>query len=111
MGNVNQAQTTYGATPLWMASQNGRVDTVKALIKAGGNVNQHNNNEATPLFMASYNGRTDVVRLLLQQPNIDMNKIAHGKSPLGYAIKKKHTELIQLLKDAGATYNIKEAIA
>ena len=30
----------YGGTPLYAASQNGNVDTVKVLIKAGGSVNQ-----------------------------------------------------------------------
>ena len=39
-GNVNQARTDDGASPLYVASENGNVETVKVLIKAGGNVNQ-----------------------------------------------------------------------
>jgi len=38
--NVNQVRTTDGASPLYIASQHGNVDTVKVLIKAGANVNQ-----------------------------------------------------------------------
>merc|ERR1711865_523530 len=54
----------------------------------------------------------EIVRLLLQQPNIDLNKKDDwNDSPLGSAVKKNHTEIIQLLKDAGATYTIKEAVA
>ena len=58
-----------------MASQKGHVDIVKALIEAGGNVNQHSNKNQTPLNIASTAGHTEIVRLLLQQPNIDLNKI------------------------------------
>ena len=39
-GNVNHARTTDGASPLYIASQNGKVATVKLLIKAGCVVNQ-----------------------------------------------------------------------
>ena len=37
---VHLATTTDGVSPLWVASYYGNVDTVKVLIKAGGNVNQ-----------------------------------------------------------------------
>ena len=86
-------------SPLWIASQQGNVDIVKVLIEAGGNVNQQANNKATPILMASFAGHTEVVRLLVQQPNIDLNKIAAGKSALGHA---KNNEIIQLLTNAGA---------
>ena len=73
------------------------------LIKAGGNVNQHNHKNQTPLNTASDKGHTEIVRLLLQQPNIDLNKKDDwNNSPLGEAIKKNHTEIVQLLKEAGA---------
>jgi hypothetical protein len=98
-GNVNQAVTTTGGSPLFIASQQGNVAIVKVLIEAGGNVNQHINKDATPLFIASYAGHTEVVRLLLQQPNIDLNKIAGGKSALGHAT---NNEIVQLLTNAGA---------
>ena len=53
---VNQARTTDGASPLYIASQNGDVDIVKVLIKAGGNVNQAATTGALPLYIASQNG-------------------------------------------------------
>ena len=109
-GNVNQAGTTTGASPLYISSQKGMVALVKVLLEAGGNVNQHNHKNTTPLNWASYIGHTEIVRLLLQQPNIDLNKKDDFYSPLGGAIKKNHTEIIQLLKDAGATYTIKDAV-
>jgi ankyrin repeat protein len=103
-GNVNQADTTNGASPLYMASCNGHVALVKVLIAAGGNVNQHRNKDATPLFIASMNGHIDMVRLLLQQPNIDIQKkTTRGDTAIGMATQKNHTEIVQLLTNAGAT--------
>ena len=86
-----------------MASQKGHVDIVKALTEAGGNVNQHSNKNQTPLNIASTAGHTEIVRLLLQQPNIDLNKKDDwNTTALGIATQNSRTNVIQLLKDAGA---------
>ena len=61
------AQTTTGCSPLWQASQNGHVDTVKVLINAGGNVNQAKTTDGcSPLYIASQNGNVDTVNVLLK---------------------------------------------
>ena len=44
----------------------------------------------------------EVVRLLLSQPNIDINKNPDGYSALGMATQRNHTEVVQLLTEAGA---------
>jgi ankyrin repeat protein len=57
----------------------------------------------TPLYMASIHGKVEVVRLLLSQPNIDINKLStRGDSALGMATQYNHTEVVQLLTEAGA---------
>ena len=56
----------------------------------------------TPLMVASYSGKVEVVRLLLQQSNIDTNQTSGGMSALGAATMNNHTEIIQLLVNAGA---------
>ena len=47
-------------------------------------------------------GHIDMVRLLLQQPNIDIHKNPDGYSAIGMATKGNLTEIVQLLKNAGA---------
>ena len=65
-------------------------------------VHQANNVEYTALGNACQYGHTEIVRFLLQQPNIDVNKGAEGWSPLELAKDDNHTEIVQLLKNAGA---------
>ena len=38
--DLNKAQTTDGATPLWIAAEDGHTETAQLLIKAGAEVNQ-----------------------------------------------------------------------
>ena len=98
----NQARTTDGATPLYIASQQGHTDLVAILLGTSGiHINQPQKDESNALIIAALNGHVEVVRLLLQQPNIELNKKSYGKSPLGWATQMNHTEIIQLLTDAG----------
>jgi ankyrin repeat protein len=50
-----------GATPLYIASQNGHSDIVNILIRNGADINLARNTGATPLYIASQNGHSDVV--------------------------------------------------
>ena len=56
-----------GATPLYIASQNGHAEVVSMLLaKQGVDVNQAKDNGTTPLLIASYSGHAEVVvRMLL----------------------------------------------
>ena len=52
--------------------------------------------------MASYAGQMEIVSLLLSQPNIQLNQSGRGNSALGWATQNNHTEVVQLLTEAGA---------
>lgn len=79
-------RTQGGMTPLLFAARQGHVDTVKALLDAGVNVNQVKDGDLTsPLLMAMINGHYDLAKVLLEK-GADPNLAAlNGVTPL-YAV-------------------------
>ena len=62
---MDQARTDNGATPLFMASQNGHHLVVEALLQHGAAVDKATTDYGTtPLSIASSNGKLYVVKLL-----------------------------------------------
>ena len=55
-----------GASPLFVAAQEGITEVVSTLVSAGADVNQLSVDGRTPLFAASARGHADVVCVLLQ---------------------------------------------
>jgi ankyrin repeat protein/serine/threonine protein kinase len=90
---------------LVMASQEGDVAVVRALLQQEGNdVNQaHAPSGCTPLYMASQQGHTAVVQALLEQEGVDVNQ-AHaptGCTPLYMASQQGHVAVVQALLEHG----------
>ena len=61
----DQAQNS-GATPLWVAAENGHLDVVRHLVEGGADKDQAKISGATPLHIAAENGHLDVVRYLAE---------------------------------------------
>ncbi len=72
-----------GMTPLLLAARDGSIDSVKALLAAGANVNQVSaGDRSSPLLVAVVNGQFDVAKFLLDQ-GADPNLAAdNGVTPL-----------------------------
>jgi ankyrin repeat protein len=105
--------TTAGVTPIFIASQIGHLEIVKALVAAGADVNiARKGSGITPLYSASEKGHLEIVKTLLEA-GADVNKATtvsgttvSGTTPLFIASFKGHLEIVKALVAAGADMNI-----
>ena len=92
---------TFGDTALKMASINGHVECVKALLAAKADVNKANKDGLTPLMCASRMGRVEIVKLLLAAgAKKDKVDTIFGKTALTWATERGQHEIVQLLQQA-----------
>lgn len=92
---------------LSLASEDGSVDIVKALIKQGANVNKVDSfgYKYTALHRACKKGHIDVVKVLITEgANLDAAD-NNGKTPLHHVIKAGYSEIAELLIKKGADVN------
>jgi hypothetical protein len=122
------SKSSYGQTPLFFACDRGYVDIVKLLLDRGAEVNLKDTFYGqTPLGWATSKNRLEIVKLLLdhgaksagdvvlagtQMKKPELVKIGLDKGgidnatlskALGAAMKSQNTEIIDMLKAAGAT--------
>lgn len=96
--------------PLIMASAFGHLDVARLLVERGADVNGVVHGDETPLINAARMGRLEVARYLIAQgadvnlaviaPTIDGSE---RRSPLSEARRRGHTDVINLLREHGAT--------
>ncbi len=93
----------YGLTPLMFAVASRKVEAVKLLVELGAPVDQVSSMSGqTALFSAIYAGNADMVKALIElKANVNF-KTKDGDTPLKAAAKGDQTDLIDLLKAAGA---------
>ena len=98
-----------GSTALFMAVRKQSVELVKLLIEAGANPNQsHLDCGKTPLMVTYGWWRESAVQIcsLLLEAGADVNaKDNSGNTALSIAKEAGHKNIIQMLKEAGATDN------
>jgi ankyrin repeat protein len=90
-----------GATPLYIACQNGFIEIARALVARGADVNFSLPNGNTPLYIAITYGHTEVVKLLLAH-GAKINQKVGTNTPLNSAIIKGRLDLVILLVESGA---------
>ena len=98
-----------GRTPLMTACESGADATVQLLLEKGADVNSVNSNGNTPLMHAcAHMNNSWIVRLLLEK-GADINRVNNkGETALFIAIDNGYSELISILRDAGAKLSEKE---
>lgn len=101
-----------GATPLYLASQDGHAEVVRRLLKHGARVDAADRDGWLPIHAASQNGHVAVLDLLLEahrmkKVSIDMASSNDGPEPRGVtslhlACRENHVEVARRLLEAGA---------
>ena len=96
-----QCQYRSCFTPLWGAAYSGNDDEVLFLLERGADVNRKTNFGRTALMVAAYKGHESTVRLLLSR-GADVNANDDGNTALSFAKNKGRSEIVALLRQAGA---------
>lgn len=109
------AKDVYGRTALHHAASEGKKDMVKLLLSHGAAVDSLSEDGWSPLFETAEYMRIDLERNIdihvltaetLLEADADVNrKDKKGHTPLFYAVKEMHVELIELLISRGAYVN------
>ena len=78
-------------------------DFVKILIDGGADVNVRDERGWTPLHIAALEGRKENVELLISAgAHINAQSKSRNSTPLDEAIRRKHTKIIDFLREKGA---------
>eukprot|EP00105_Crassostrea_gigas_P034772 XP_019918920.1 PREDICTED: ankyrin-3-like isoform X2 [Crassostrea gigas] len=94
-----------GASPLFIACENGYDSTVQLLLNEGADNSLCDANGASPFHIACQNGHDSTVQLLLSN-GADINLCMENKaSPLYIACENGHDSTVQLLLSKGADIN------
>jgi len=96
-------------TPLILASAQGRVNTVRALIKNKAAVGPRNNLGATCLHAAADSGHVEVGKQLMNVEQMDANmQDEQGYTPLHLAVMGNHLGFTRLLLALGANTTLED---
>jgi uncharacterized protein len=102
-GEMIDAQSDRGETPLILAVLTGHADVVEVLIAHGADVMARNERGLTPLHAAAYSGSTEMAALLLDHgAELEDRANVSGATPLMVAAEENHVAVAELLIARGA---------
>jgi len=87
---------------LSLAAAHGHMDTVKALVDRGADVNAADATGWTPLHAAAYGGHPEIIRYLLDQGALSTADNWYTPTPLGVAEALHHQEAVKVLRAVAA---------
>ncbi|CAB0035738.1 unnamed protein product [Trichogramma brassicae] len=96
-----------GASALWCAAGVGHLNVVKALVKAGANVNHPTKTNSTPVRAACFDGRLDIVKYLIDHSADIHIANKYNNSCLMIATHNGHLDIVSYLLEQGADPNEK----
>ena len=76
---IDKPDAKYTLPALNLAALNGSTEAVKALVKAGADVNVRTGDDSTPLGHAAFMGHSDIVAFLIEQ-GAELNPVNHHRS-------------------------------
>eukprot|EP00808_Paulinella_micropora_P026373 g59032.t1 len=96
----------FGATPLFIAAQEGHLAMTQLLIREGGAAVQGGNIGRTPLFVASQEGHLAITQYLVREGGAKVDQaMQDGSTPLFIACDRGHLGVAQYLVQEGASVN------
>ena len=100
--NAEGCEYRYCYNAMWGAAYGGYDDEIEFLLKRGADPNATSARLwLTPLMVAAYKGHESTVRLLLENGG-DPNANIDGETALSFAKQKRHSQIIEMLRAAGA---------
>ncbi|CAK85722.1 unnamed protein product (macronuclear) [Paramecium tetraurelia] len=98
-----------GNAAIHLACFGGHVETVKALLQFGAQINQPGQYRMTPLIIASAYGHYDLVKYLIDQGAKVISKDKFGRSACVMAARNGNVKILSLLLYHGAEYNMPDS--
>lgn len=99
------AANDLGATPLHLACTNRSAPMVERLLAAGATANATLLNGETVLMTCARAGEARAVKaLLLHRTDVNAKESAHNQTALMWAVAQRHSDVVQLLVEAGADF-------
>jgi len=90
--DVNARDRIVGWTPLHLAADRGRLETAKALINAGANVNASAAHRWTPLHLAVSRRYTELIKVLINAgADVNARRYDGEFTPLHTAVSIRYT--------------------
>eukprot|EP00931_Biecheleriopsis_adriatica_P040711 TRINITY_DN23326_c0_g1_i1.p1 TRINITY_DN23326_c0_g1~~TRINITY_DN23326_c0_g1_i1.p1 ORF type:complete len:909 (+),score=149.01 TRINITY_DN23326_c0_g1_i1:54-2729(+) len=100
--NPNHTSADASRTPVWMAAQQGRLEVLQLLQKAGGDVNKVDTGGVTPALIAAEKGHLPVLKFLSDAGCNFSQPKCNGDTPADVALRNGHDRVVSFLVCAGA---------